>query len=57
MKFIESVDLSINLNLGKDKSDQTLRTTVDLPHGNGKKIRVAVICSNEKIEEAKSIKC
>ena len=53
MKFIESIDLSINLNLGKDKSDQTLRTTVDLPHGNGKKMRVAVICSNEKIEEAK----
>ena len=54
VKFIESIDLSINLNLGKDKSDQTLRTTVDLPHGNGKKMRVAVICSNEKIEEAKS---
>jgi large subunit ribosomal protein L1 len=54
VKFIESVDLSINLNLGKDKADQTLRTTVDLPHGNGKKVRVAVICSNEKIEEAKS---
>ena len=53
VKFIESIDLSINLNLGKDKTDQTLRTTVDLPHGNGKKIRVAVICSNEKIEEAK----
>ena len=53
VKFIESVDLSINLNLGKDKADQTLRTTVNLPHGNGKKIRVAVICSNEKIEEAK----
>jgi len=53
VKFIESIDLSINLNLGKDKADQTLRTTVNLPHGNGKKIRVAVICSNEKIEEAK----
>tara|TARA_B100000963_G_scaffold150743_1_gene131409 strand:+ start:68 stop:760 length:693 start_codon:yes stop_codon:yes gene_type:complete len=53
-KFIESIDLSINLNLGKDKADQTLRTTVDLPHGNGKKIRVAVICPNEKIDEAKS---
>ena len=53
LKFAESIELSINLNLGKDKSDQTLRTTVDLPHGNGKKMRVAVICSNEKIEEAK----
>tara|TARA_B100000963_G_scaffold43251_1_gene32253 strand:- start:834 stop:1526 length:693 start_codon:yes stop_codon:yes gene_type:complete len=54
VKFIESIDLSINLALAKDKKDQTLRTTVDLPHGNGKKIKVAVICSNEKIEEAKS---
>lgn len=54
VKFIESVDLSMKLNLGKDKADQTLRTTVDLPHGNGKKTKVAVICSNEKIDEAKS---
>ena len=53
VKFIESLDLSMNLNLGKDKADQTLRTTVDLPHGNGKKIRVAVICSNEKLKKQK----
>ncbi len=53
-KFVESVDLSFNLNVETSKSDQTLRTTVDLPHGNGKKIKVAAICSNEKIEEAKS---
>ena len=36
-KFVESIDLSLNLNIEKTKSDQTLRTTVDLPHGNGKK--------------------
>ena len=36
-KFVESIDVSINLNLDKAKADQTLRTTVDLPHGNGKK--------------------
>ena len=53
-KFIESIDLSLNLNIDKSKSDQTLRTTVDLPNGNGKKISVAVICSNDKIDEAKS---
>lgn len=53
-KFVESIDLSLNLNVETSKSDQTLRTTVDLPHGNGKKIKVAAICSNEKIEEAKS---
>ena len=53
-KFIESIDVSINLNLDKAKADQTLRTTVDLPHGNGKKIIVAVICANDKVDEAKS---
>ena len=53
-KFIESIDLSLNLNIEKTKTDQTLRTTVDLPHGNGKKISVAVICANDKIDEAKS---
>jgi len=53
-KFVESIDLSLNLNIEKTKSDQTLRTTVDLPHGNGKKISVAVICANDKIDEAKS---
>jgi len=52
-KFTESIDLSFNLNMDKSKSDQTLRTTVDLPHGNGKKIKVAVICANDKIDEAK----
>ena len=39
-KFVESIDVSINLNLDKAKADQTLRTTVDLPHGNGKKLRL-----------------
>jgi large subunit ribosomal protein L1 len=53
-KFVESIDVSINLNLDKAKADQTLRTTVDLPHGNGKKITVAVICANDKVDEAKS---
>jgi len=53
-KFVESIDVSINLNLDKAKADQTLRTTVDLPNGNGKKITVAVICANDKVDEAKS---
>ena len=53
-KFVESIDVSLNLNMDKSKTDQTLRTTVDLPHGNGKKIDIAVICSNDKIEDAKA---
>tara|TARA_B100000886_G_scaffold165230_1_gene112733 strand:- start:5778 stop:6476 length:699 start_codon:yes stop_codon:yes gene_type:complete len=54
VKFVESFDMCLNLNIDKTKSDQTLRTTVDLPNGNGKNFSIAVICSNEKIDEAKS---
>ena len=38
VKFVESFDMCLNLNIDKTKSDQTLRTTVDLPNGNGKNI-------------------
>jgi len=31
-----------------------LRTVVDLPNGNGRKIKIAVICGNDKIDEAKA---
>jgi large subunit ribosomal protein L1 len=53
-KFVESFDVTFSLAVDKSKPDSVLRTTVDLPNGNGKKIRVAVICSNDKIEEAKT---
>jgi len=53
-KFIESFDVSFSLAVDKSKPDSVLRTTVDLPNGNGKKIRIAVICPNDKIEEAKA---
>ena len=53
-KFIESFDVSFSLAVDKSKPDSVLRTTVDLPNGNGKKIKIAVICPNDKIEEAKS---
>ena len=36
-KFDESIDISLNLNLKQKKEDATLRTVVNLPHGNGKK--------------------
>ena len=54
-KFVESFDVCFSLAVDKTKPDSVLRTTVDLPNGNGKKIKVAVICSNDKIEEAKSV--
>ena len=53
-KFDESLDVSLNLNLKQKKEDFTLRTVVNLPHGNGKKIKVGVLCEEGKISEAKS---
>ena len=53
-KFVESFDVSFLLAVDKSKPDSVLRTTVDLPNGNGKKIKIAVICPNDKIEEAKT---
>jgi len=53
-KFDESIDVSLNLNLKQKKEEVSLRTVVNLPHGNGKKIRIAVLCEESKIEEAKN---
>ena len=53
-KFVESFDVCFSLAVDKTKPDSVLRTTVDLPNGNEKKIKIAVICSNDKVEEAKS---
>ena len=52
-KFDESIDVSFNLNLKQKKEEVTLRTSVNLPHGNGKKIKVAVLCEDNKVQEAK----
>ena len=53
-KFDESIDISMRINLKQSKGgDFNLRTTVKLPNGSGKKIRVAVLCEADKVEEAK----
>jgi len=53
-KFSESIDVSLKVNLKKIKgSDNNLRTVVELPNGNGKKIKVAVLCDESKLSEAK----
>jgi large subunit ribosomal protein L1 len=52
-KFDGSVDLHFNLNVDSKKSDQMVRGTVVLPHGTGKKIRVAVFCKGEHEHEAR----
>lgn len=46
-KFDESVDLHFLLSVDTKKSDQMVRGTVVLPHGTGKKIRLAVFCKGE----------
>ena len=51
-KFDESIDVSLNLNLKQKKEEMSLRTVVNLPNGNGKKIKVAVLCEDTKIKEA-----
>ena len=52
-KFQESIDLSFQINVKQKKSDINIRTIVDLPSGTGKKIKIAVICEEEKLDEAK----
>ena len=52
-KFNESIDVSINLNLKQKKEEFNIRTVVNLPHGNGKTNKVAVLCEESKIKEAK----
>ncbi|ULQ47350.1 50S ribosomal protein L1 [Flagellatimonas centrodinii] len=53
-KFTESVDLSVNLGIDAKKSDQNVRGSTVLPHGNGKTVRVAVFTQGAKAEEAKA---
>ena len=53
-KFNESIDVSFNLNLKQKKEEVTLRTSVNLPNGNGKKLKIAVLCEDTKIKEAKN---
>lgn len=52
-KFIESVDVSVNLGVDPRKSDQVVRSATVLPHGTGKTVRVAVFTQGANADAAK----
>ncbi len=52
-KFDESLDLSFQINNKQKKSEINIRTVINLPGGTGKKIKIAVVCEDTKIQEAK----
>src|ERR1700761_4902960 len=52
-KFDASVDIDIRLGVDPKKSDQMVRGVVALPHGTGKDVRVLVLCTPDKVQEAK----
>ena len=52
-KFDESLDLSFQINHKQKKSEVNIRTVVNLPGGTGKKVKVAVVCEDNKAKDAK----
>jgi large subunit ribosomal protein L1 len=53
-KFDSSIDLDIRLGVDPRKANQMVRGSVTLPHGTGKTVRVLVLCSPDKEDEAKA---
>ena len=52
-KFDESIDLNFQINNKQKKSEINIRTAVNLPGGTGKTVKVAVVCEDNKSQEAK----
>ena len=52
-KFDESLDLSFQINNKQKKSEVNIRTVVNLPGGTGRKVKVAVVCEDDKAKDAK----
>lgn len=53
-KFDSSIDLDVRLGVDPRKANQMVRGSVTLPHGTGKTVRVLVLCSPDKEDEAKA---
>jgi len=53
-KFDASVDIDVRLGIDPKKANQMVRGVVTLPHGTGKQIRVLVLCTPDREEEAKA---
>ena len=53
VKFDETLDVAINLSIDASKTDQNIRGVINLPHGTGKKIVVAVMTKTDRAKEAK----
>ena len=53
-KFDESIDLSFQINNKQKKNEINIRTIVNLPGGTGKKVKVAVVCEDSKVTDAKN---
>jgi large subunit ribosomal protein L1 len=53
-KFDASVDIDVRLGVDPRKANQMVRGVVSLPHGTGKETRVLVLCTPDKVEEAKA---
>ena len=52
-KFDESIDLNLQINNKQKKSEINIRTVVNLPGGSGKKLKVAAVCEESKVKNAK----
>ena len=52
VKFDETIEVSVNLNIDSNKTDQNIKGVINLPKGTGKDIKVAVITSEDKQKEA-----
>ena len=53
-KFDSSIEIHLNLGIDTTQAEQMIRSTVSLPHGTGKNVRVVAFVSDDKVKEAKA---